>query len=456
MVVAREFGRTAETDGFFAAYGVFMVLSLVAASLRVIVQPPLARARLEGSLGGEVAAYALALAAFAVPAVLLSTFAAGPIGDALTGSLPQAAADSAARTLQWLVPAAVLQLFAALAASALAALDDYGTAALGYALGSVCGLTLILLRVDEDGLVAVAWGSALTAAVGFAIPAARLAARGRLRRPPPGLARRFGDLARGSVLPLALQVLYLVCVRLTADLGVGEVTSFSYAYLISSGIVSVTAASLGLVSSVPLTRVGLGDDVAARHVVATTWLALAAVGAAAGVFAVAGERVVRWVLGSAYGGDVGGDLGRLVAGLAPWMAASAGVTLTFPLLFVRGRPRRLVPLSAAAVAFHVPLAWGLRELFGMAGIVAALALTTALVFGALLALLSPETLRRVLPAVALAALSLGVLAAVAFVPPALLGPIGGAALGLTVYVALLLLLRPAGLREAWGYVRTLH
>ena len=179
VVVAREFGRSAETDGFFAAYGVFMVLSLAAASLRVIVQPPLARARAAGRLGEEVAAYAAALTMFAVPAVALSTFAATPIGNALTGSLPPEAADAAATALRWLVPAAAFQLYAALAASALAALDDYGTAALAYALGSACGLTFILLRVDEDGLVAVAWGSALTAGVGLAIMAARLAARGR-------------------------------------------------------------------------------------------------------------------------------------------------------------------------------------------------------------------------------------------------------------------------------------
>ena len=58
----------------------------------------------------------------------------------------------------FLVPAAVAQLFAALCASGLAAFDSYATAAFGYALGSVLGLTVILWRVDEDGIVACAWG----------------------------------------------------------------------------------------------------------------------------------------------------------------------------------------------------------------------------------------------------------------------------------------------------------
>jgi hypothetical protein len=269
VVVAREFGRSAETDGFFAAYGVFIVLSIAAASLRVVVQPQLARARADGTLGGEVAGYAVALAAVAVPVVLVSTFASRPVGDVLTGSLPPDAAHAAAVCLQWMVPAALLQLFSALAASALAALDDYGTVAAGYVLGSASGLTLILLRVDEDGIVAIAWGTALTAAVGLAVPAVRLALLGRPHAPRGGLGGRILELANGAVLPLALQALYLVCVRFAADLGVGEVTSFSYAYLIGSAIVATTASSLGLVSSVPLTRAGLGEETAARHVVSS-------------------------------------------------------------------------------------------------------------------------------------------------------------------------------------------
>ena len=82
MVVAREFGRSAETDGFFAAYGVFVVLSIVAGSVRVIAQPSLARARAEGALGHEASAWGAALAVATLPLVLASLLFAGPIGDA--------------------------------------------------------------------------------------------------------------------------------------------------------------------------------------------------------------------------------------------------------------------------------------------------------------------------------------------------------------------------------------
>ena len=44
-IVARKFGRGAETDGFFAAYAVYVAIVLVASALRVVVLPVLARAR---------------------------------------------------------------------------------------------------------------------------------------------------------------------------------------------------------------------------------------------------------------------------------------------------------------------------------------------------------------------------------------------------------------------------
>jgi len=44
VLIARKLGRSAETDGFFVAYGVFIVLALAATAVRVTVLPPLARA----------------------------------------------------------------------------------------------------------------------------------------------------------------------------------------------------------------------------------------------------------------------------------------------------------------------------------------------------------------------------------------------------------------------------
>jgi len=459
IVIARKFGRGADTDGFFAAYGLFIVLVLAATAFRAVALPALARAHGERRLAAETVTWAIAMAAIALPALLLSTLAAHTVAGWLTGSLPQEAADTAADVLPWMIPAAVAQLYAALAASALAATDDYGTAAAGFAAGSIAGLVLILLRVEPDGIIALAWGMALNGAVALAVPLLALALRGRPRGLAPGvreIGARFGEFARGVTLPLVLQMLYVVCVRFAADIGVGAVTSFSYAYLIASSLVAVTASSLALVSSVPLTRLGLGEGRAARHVVSTSWLALAVVAGAAGVFALAGEHVARSVLGSAYSGETGAELGLLVVYLGPWMVASVGVSTTFPLLYVADRARGLPLLSLGALVVAVPLVWAGERLFGLEGIAVALAAVTACVLAGLLLLVSGGALVRVARGLGSASLWSGGLAAVSFALVALvLDPILAALTGLAGYVALLAALRPAGLRQAWSYLRAL-
>ncbi|MGH3105411.1 MAG: hypothetical protein ACRDN6_15070 [Gaiellaceae bacterium] len=459
VVIARTFGRGAETDGFFAAYGLFIVLVLAATAFRAVALPTLARAHGEQRLAGETVTWALALAVLALPALLAALLAADTLAGWLTGSLPEEARQTAAEVLAWMIPAAVAQLYAALAASALAALDDYGTAALGFATGSVAGLALILWRADTDGIVAVAWGMALNGGIALLVPVAALLLRGRPRGLVPrrsDIGPRLAEFGRGVTLPLGLQALYVVCVRFAAELGVGAVTSFSYAYLIGSALVAVTASSLSLVSSVPLTRIGLGEGRAAQHVVSTSWLALAVVAGAAGVFALAGERVASGVLGGEYGGDTGAELGRLVVYLSPWMVASIGVSTTFPLLFVAERARRLPLLTLGALAVHVPLAWAGEELFGLAGVAGALATTTALILAGLLLLLSGDTLARVARGLGGATAWSGGLALASFALLALvLDPIPAAALGFLVYAALLGALRPRGLLRAWSYVRAL-
>ena len=170
-----------------------------------------------------------------------------------------------------------------------------------------------------------------------------------------------------------LQAFFVVCLRFASGLGTGAVTSFTYAYFVAASLVAVTASSLGLVSSVPLSRAALSDERASRHVVSTSLVSFAAVAAAAGVFALVGEPIVRAALGPAYAGDAGGEIGRLIVLLGPWMAASIGVTITFPLLFVAGRERRLPLLAIAVLLLHVVLTWVAVEAFELDG--AALALT---------------------------------------------------------------------------------
>src|SRR5581483_11634152 len=330
-VLSRKFGHGVRTDGFFAAYAVYVALVLVANALRVVVLPGFARARAEGRLAAEVGTWGAALAVPVVPALVVALAEPHWVAGALTGGAQSR--DQAAELLPWLVPAAAAQIYAGIAASALAALDDYGTAAFGFATGAVAGLVAILALVGH-GVQAFGWGLALNGAVSLGVPLAVLAVRGGVGLPAGGIVTRLHHLAEGVALPFALQGLYVIGLRFASGLGAGRPTTFSYAYLIASLLVAVTATSLALVSSVPLARGELTPDRAGRHVVAASWLSLAIVAAAAGVFALAGEHVARWALGSSYGGGTGSQLGRLVVYLAPWMVVSVAVSVAFPLLFV--------------------------------------------------------------------------------------------------------------------------
>ena len=439
------------------------MIALAAQSIRIAVLPALARARGERRLAGTVAGFAIALTCVAVPLLLAGEIAAEPIADLLTGSGSESAQDTCAEALRWMIPAAVAHLFAGLAASGLAALDDYATAALGYAAGSAAGLALILTRLGDDGIVAVSWGMALNGAIAMLVPTAGLAWRAAYARMPAvavrpagaPLASRLGVFAVAAALPIALQLLYVVCLPFAGTLGSGAVTSFGYAYLAAASLVTVTAFSIGLVSSVPLTRLGLGSGMAARHVTASTWIALVPIGAAVGAFAVAGAEIVERVLGAAYGGDVGDEVSRLVVVLAPWMVVSVGVNVSFPLAFVANRLRALPWIGVAALGGQVRLAWIGVERGELAGLALSLAVSTLFVLAALLAQLG--ALEHGLRGVAVAAVAVAALTCAAFVPP---GVVAGGALsaivGVAIYVALVALVRPRALRESWSYLRALR
>jgi hypothetical protein len=462
VIIARELGRTAETDGFFAAYGVFIVLALAATAIRLVVLPPLARARVDRRLGQETAAWALALGALALPTLVVGVAAAGPGAALLTGFGPDRARDAAEDLLPLMVLAAVLQLYAGLAASALAALDDYLTAAVSYILASVVGLGYILLRIDADGVDAVATGMALNGAIAVALPTIALWLRARSEAMPrsavrpsgPPVRERLVEAGRSVALPLALQAVYLICLPFAAQEGVGSATSFGYAYLAASALVAVTSSSLGLVTSVPLARIGLDARAVARHVVSSSWLALITVGAAAGIFAVAGSSLVGAVLGDSYLADVGEELGRLIALLSPWMVFAIGFSVTLPLLFVQGRTQGLLLVAFGLVALHVPIAWLGQVLGGLAGLSLALAVTTAFAVAVMLHRLHAAT--PALSGLARAAVGVGALACVAFGLPGLALAAGpAAAVGLVLYAGALALILPAGLRGSWRYLRSL-
>src|ERR671922_1152153 len=417
-VLAHKFGRDRETDGFMAAYGVYLVLVLGAQAFRMVVVPDLTRAEAEGRLGAEFRAYTIAFLAVAVPATVLAAVFSEFWGELITGRLPQESAEVAGEALPWLIPAAFAQLIASLAASALAARDSYLPAAAAFALGGVGGLVFFVLAADEHGLVSLAWGLALNGAICIGLPVAVLLLRGsRLRRHrgvPLRLGFRLWRLLYGAAVPLAVQALYVIALRFAAGTGEGNVTSLSYAYLLAGMFVSATAFSLSLISAAPLTRRETGPESAAIHVVHSAWVSLAFVGAAAGLVALVGGRIVTAALGDAYAGEVGDELGRLVVYLSPWMVANAAFSITYPLLFVMQRTRLLIPLAVAALLVDIPISIAGRALWGLTGVTVALGISTLLLVLGLMASPSPRMLVLAVAGLGRLSLLVGAATALAF------------------------------------------
>src|SRR6266571_1810519 len=94
-LLAQKFGRSAETDGFLSASGVYLVLVLAAQAFRMVVVPDLTRAAEAGRLGAESRAFAFAFLLLAVPVSALVAIFSGRLGDLITGNLPPRAADVA-------------------------------------------------------------------------------------------------------------------------------------------------------------------------------------------------------------------------------------------------------------------------------------------------------------------------------------------------------------------------
>jgi O-antigen/teichoic acid export membrane protein len=458
--LAHKFGRDARTDGFLAAYGVYLVIVLAAQAFRLVIVPDLTRASVDKRLPAEFVSYASALLAIAVPATALTIAFANPFGDLLTGNLPPEASSIASRAIVWLVPAAFAQMLAALGASALAARDSYLIAAAAYALGAIASLVVFVALASSHGLVSLGWGLALNGAIAAGIPLVALLRYGHLLgtlRGGVAIWPRLRKLAQAAAVPIALQGLYVIALRGASGLGAGNQTSLTYAFLFASTLVAATASSLSLISSAPLTRRGVDAESASAHVLHAAWLSLALIGAAAGVFTLVGGKVVTFVLGDAFAGEVGSDLGHLVVYLAPWMAASVAFSVTFPLLYVFEKPRILVPIAVLAIGVDIPLSLGLRALLGLRGLVLALALVTFAVVLALMAVMSLRMLVLTLVGLIRIALVVTALTVVAFgLPDLVTSGFVAAFAGLVIYVAALAALRPRGLVEAWRYVRVLH
>ncbi len=139
------------------------------------------------------------------------------------------------------------------------------------------------------------------------------------------------------------------------------------------------------------------------------------------------------------------------------MVAWVGFAVTFPLVFVAGRRRPLIPLALLRFVLCIPLGLGLRAAWGLPGIAIAIGLATLVIALGLMAAISKRALAVAAVGLARLSLAIAVASALAFGGLSLLvSPIPAAVLGVVVYAFVIFSIRSFGLTDAWTYVRGLH
>jgi len=137
VILSRKFGHGVKTDGFFAAYQLYLAVVLLASVVRIVALPRLVRARADGRLPAETGVWVAALAGPLAVVVLVAI--AWPHGLSVALTSQHAARPYAEELLPWVIASSAAQVLGGLVASALAALDDYAVAAYGFAAGSIAG-----------------------------------------------------------------------------------------------------------------------------------------------------------------------------------------------------------------------------------------------------------------------------------------------------------------------------
>lgn len=424
-----EYGATARTDAFFAAFAIYQVVGVFTQATRVSSVPLLVGDRAIGMLG-----FFGAMAVIALPIVLACGPLAAPVANLLAPSATGDAHDLATSALRILGLAMVLQLGAAGAATLLGMRDRFEPVAGAYAGGAFAGLITFLV-VRTHGELALAWSMLAMAIVTAAWLAAAL---WRVRRDEvnagvggAGLAgvgakdrfvvqclRTATDLLGRSLVYFVINAFFLITLAVVGrEGGAGATTVLSYAYLLASYLVAGTSTAVGISRAPDMVRGAQEDEWSS--VVADTvphgyrYAALVSFPVlAAGV--VAATPVVEAILPDALGDAQTADLARAILLLGPWLAAALLLNFAIPGLFALGRARAVNLLAPLALVVHVGVTFAAAAAGGVDAVIGAMVVAPFLLFAVLLVLGAGPQLGGVTREILVDTLRAGGLAAVAF------------------------------------------
>jgi O-antigen/teichoic acid export membrane protein len=374
LLIAQFFGKTTETDAFFAGYGLYTVGLVLSQTFRLsavsrLVADPGARASTE-----LLAAAAVMALVAGIPMVAL----AEPLGRALVDVDPTGAAPAALRVL-WIALAG--QLVGAMMATMLAVRGAFTAIGVATLATSVVSLAVFVVLHGPLGIQGASWALATSGTFLMVVLLAVLRRDGwRPARASRALARSVvaeaGRMSYASLTFIGANTAYVVCLGLASRQGHGEVTLFSYAFVLCVALVGVTA---NVSAAIRSPAVLASDDRAGEGLAVSEWslrFTLLLGGAGLALLLLVGPPVMRVVLGSDFDADDTRSIAVTAACLAGWVLGSAAAIFAVVELLARGQLRRLALLAVANVLGVGVLGWAGGRLAGIEGIAVAMSAVT--------------------------------------------------------------------------------
>lgn len=369
LLVAQRFGKTGETDAFFAAYAFYGVGITLVPAFRLTAIAPLVADRTNAAGTRMLGAVAVITLVMAIPMVVF----AGTVGTALVESDPTGIAADTLRIL-WLTLAG--QMFAAMLAALLAVRGAFVVIGVASLLAGVVSVSAFLLVAPALGILAAAVG--LAASAGWLTACSLVAVLRTGWRPAHidlaavhGMFAEAGRLAYASATFFGATLLYLLSIAIAARLGEGEATLFAYAFMIANMLVGVTSNVTAMVRSPALLE---SDERSADVAAAGVWsfrFTVVLVGPVLAMTVLVGGPLIGFALGSGYDDADVNNILVTVAVLSGWILASAAAIFAVVELLARGELRRLLALTVAQVVALTLMALAGAAWIGIEGIAAA-------------------------------------------------------------------------------------
>jgi peptidoglycan biosynthesis protein MviN/MurJ (putative lipid II flippase) len=356
LVILLIFGKSADTDAVFAAYGVYGVLVVMCQTLRLTVvarivespSPPAALDRFLGAGLGLVAA-----------AGLVQLALGAPLARVLTGDLGPHAVSVARWTLAILWVAFGGQLVAALGAAWLGVRGEFRYTGISYVAGGLVNIGALLALSEPVGILAVATGVAL----GTLVSAAAIMRQVRREGYRPDARRVLAGarewrtsvmLVVASAATLLTQANFVISASFAARIGVGAVTIYTTAYFGGALIIALTASAAALVLAAPVAQTWDRDPWGLLpHLRTIVRAGLLIIGPAVAVAALIGDEVLDVLLGSSFSAaDADTAVGAFVA-LSGLFVGVLGMQLPLLAAYAISRYGAAAGLSLIATGVHV-------------------------------------------------------------------------------------------------------